>query len=632
MLEFIRRNTQSVFIQAIVVIIILAFVLWGGSSMMNSRQSAIQVNKEEISFQDFDTAYKQTYNRIAAQFGGEVPKGLIDSMNLRQQVINQLVRDSLLRQGADKMGIVVSAGEIQEEIQSMVQFHDNNGFNLEKYKTLLASNRLSPTKFENSMKRDMLAEKTINDLHNFVAPPTDFEINELYLLENEEVSVNYVAITPAQFKESVTPTEEELVQYFESNKDKYQTAPQYKLDYVTFTYDQVGEKITIDDTAVEQYYNENLSSYQTPEKRHARHILFKLAATDSEELQQQQMEKAQEVLAKAQEGDDFAELAKEFSEGPTGPNGGDLGFFSKGQMVPEFENAVFSLQPGGISEIVKTAFGYHIIKLEEITEASTTPLENVKDAITQNLKMKQAKPMAFQLANQVYEGIIGAGSLSLYGKENSDLNIVVTDFFTQDAPPAELKNKTVFLDKAFSLAKGEMSSLIETPDGYAIIFAEDIKEPQTPPFETVANIIKEDFINSRSEELAKQKADEIIESLKEGNKLVELTDANGFSLKNSGFFSKVTPSAEKEFPTSLASRAFSLTPSTPYLDEAVAVGADYFIMELAERKPPETAMSDEQRQQYSQALTRLKQDRLSSAWIKHQQEDIEVTIHPSLAN
>lgn len=177
-----------------------------------------------------------------------------------------------------------------------------------------------------------------------------------------------------------------------------------------------------------------------------------------------------------------------------------------------------------------------------------------------------------------------------------------------------------------------MSSLIETPDGYAIIFAEDIKEPQTPLFETVANIIKEDFINSRSEELAKQKADEIIESLKEGKKLVELTEANGFSLKNSGFFSKVTPSSEKEFPTSLASRAFSLTPSTPYLDEAVAVGADYFIMELAERKPPETAMSDEQRQQYSQALTRLKQDRLSSAWIKHQQEDIEVTIHPSLAN
>lgn len=632
MLQFIRRNTQSVFIQAIVVIIILAFVLWGGKSMMNSRQSAIQVNKEEISFQDFDTAYKQTYNRVAAQFGGEVPKGLVDSLNLKQQVINQLVRDSLLRQGADKMGIVVSAGEIQDEIQSMVQFHDNNGFNLEKYMTLLSSNRLSPAKFEKSMKRDLLAQKTISDLQNFVAPPTDFEINELYMIENETVSVNYVAVSPKLFNDSVQATEAELSEYFEQHQDNYKTAPQYKLDYITFNYDALGEKVTIDDAAVEQYYNDNLSSYQTPERRHARHILFRVTDTDSEELHDKQQKKAEEVLAIAKSGGDFAALARKYSEGPTGPNGGDLGFFSKGQMVPEFDSAVFSLTPGQVSDIVKTSFGYHIIKLDEVQTASTKTLESVKDSIAQTLRMKQAKPLAFQLANQVYEGIIGAGSLSQYGKDNKDLDIVTTDFFAQDAPPPQLKGKNVFLDKAFALAKGEMSSLIETPEGYAIIFAQDIQEPQTPPFETVKNAIEKDFITMRTEDLAKQSAEEVLGALKEGKSLAAVAEEKSLLVKNSGLFSKVKQSDNKDFPSSLATRAFGLTPSKPYLDEAITIGSDYYLMELAERKEPEIAMSDEQRQQYSQALVRLKQERLTSAWIKHQQEDIEVTIHPSLIN
>lgn len=630
MLEFLRRNAQSVFFQIIVVIIILAFVFWGGSSMMNSRESAITVNKEEVTFQEVDSAYNKAYNQMAAQFGGQIPKGLAESLNIKGQVINQLIRDSLLRQGADQMGVVVSANEIQTEILSMVQFLDNGVFNEDKYKEILASNRLSPAKFEESMKRDLLAQKTIADIGNFIAAPTEFEIDNLYFIENEEVSVDFIKTSPDTFAEKAKPTAEELDTWFESRKDNYKTAPQFKLDYLSFSYDDLARKTTIEDGDIEQYYQNNISQYQTPESRHARHILFKADSKDSDEVHAEKKAQAEEALATLKNGGDFIELAKTLSEGPSGPSGGDLGFFGKNQMVPEFDSAVFSLQPGEISEVVKTAFGYHLIKVEEVKEAITKPLEEVKDNIVQTLSMNQAKPMAFQFANQAYEGIIGAGSLAAYAAQNGEVEVISTDFFAQATPPEALKGQTDFLTKAFALNKGELSSLIETPNGYAIIFASDVKNPETPALETVKEKVEQDYITEKSVQLAEEAAKAMIAKLSENGDLTAAVEGTSYSLENSGFFTKSAPNADSSLPTALTSQAFKLSSAQPFSQEPAQVGSDFYVLHLKERKAPAKEMSAEEKERYEQTLIQLKQQQLLSSWIKNQEEDTVITIHKSL--
>lgn len=630
MLEFLRRNAQSVFFQAIVVIIIFAFVFWGGSSMMNSRESAIKVNKEEVSFQEVDKAYNQAYSRLADQFGGQLPKGLAETLGVKKQVINQLVQDSLLRQGAKKMGVVVSANEIQEEIQTMVQFQQDGGFSMDRYKSILASNRLSPAKFEKSIKRDLLAQKTITDIGKFISTPTEFEINNLYTLENETVSVEFIKASPLDYIKNVKPSDEQLLSWFEINKDNYLSEPQLKIRYLSFSYDVISDKITIDDTDVEKYYQTNIANYQTPETRDASHILLKADSSDDDTTHSEKQKKAQEVLKLVEDGGDFAELAIKYSEGPSGPTGGVLGFFSKGQMVPEFDQAVFSLQAGDTTKVVKTAFGYHIIKLREIKPAITKSLEEVKPLITATLSQKQVKPLAFQLANQAYEGIIGAGSLDNFAKENSGTQIVETDFFTRSAPPENLKTDKQFIDKAFTLNKGELSSLIETDAGYSIIFSLDIKDPVAPALANVKENVKEDYAIEQSAILAQEATQKLIDSINADKNFQSASSEAGFTPQSSGFFTKAKPNEDSEFPAALIAQAFRLTTEQPTPTEPAIVGDDYYVFYLTERKAPEGEMTDEEKSGYKDTLKRLKQQQILSAWIKNQEQDTVVTIHKSL--
>ena len=564
MLQILRKKAQSTFIQIIVVIIALVFIFWGvGAKLKGDREAALVVNGESITFQQFQQAYDRAYQRLSDQFGGNVPKGLAETFGIKQQVINQLVQTELLRQGAKRMGLSVSGQEIRQIIEKMVQFQENGTFDIDRYKAVLAANRMAPTKFENSMRMDRLSEVAAREIANFANVATDFEIQEIYSQENEKVAVKYVQISPDQFVDKITVDDKALRDWFETVKDNYKTEPQIKLKYLAFTYDSVGRKITIDQSKIEEYYQNNIEKYQVPEKRHARHILLKADEKDSKERHQEQAEKAEEIRKLAKQGGDFSAFAKEYSEGPSKDSGGDLGYFSAGQMVAPFDKAVFAMQPGDISEVVKTPFGYHIILLEDIKPAETIPLEKVRDEIVKTLQQKEAENIAFQVANDAYEGIIAAGSLTKYAETHPDIHLQETDFFTKSNAPKDLKNDPQFLDKAFELNKGELSSLIKGQTGYAILYAEDYKEPQVPAFETKKDILEKDYKKFKSEEMAETAAKQMLQNLRDGKDFKALAEEMGTTVSDSGFMGKNEQNSSTKFPSSLLEEAFLLSPSSP---------------------------------------------------------------------
>jgi peptidyl-prolyl cis-trans isomerase D len=632
MLQILRKKAQSPLIQIIVVIIALVFIFWGvGTNSRNSNQAAISVNGEDISFQQYQQAYDRAYQQLSNQFGGNVPKGMVEAFGLKQQVINQLIQTALLRQGATAMGIVVSGDEIRTYIQSMVQFQENGAFSMDRYKAVLAANRMAPAKFEQSMRSDHLAEVASREISRFGSIATDFEIQDIYSQINEKIAVKYTRISPADYTGKVMVDDGTLNTWFETVKDKYKTEPRLKLNYLVFSYAEIGRKVTIDQAKVEEYYRNNLDSYKVPEQRHARHILFKAGEQDSDQVHQEKAAKAAEVLKLLQNGGKFSTLAKEYSEDTTKNAGGDLGFFPAGKMVPAFDEVVFAMQPGTISEVVKTPFGYHIIKLEGIKPAVTQTLAEVTSKITETLQNKEAENLAFQVANDAYEAIIGAGSLAKYAESNPNLNIHRTDFFTKKDAPADLKNDPEFFERTFELDKGELSSLIKGKSGYAILFAEDKKEPEVPLFAEVKTTLEKDYRKTKSEELAQAAAKDLLSVLRTGKPFDSAAQEKGLIVKESGLLSQNTPEeAKSDFPAPLLQKAFLLSASAPLPEQPGRAGEDFYVYSFVERQIPTMPENSDEMKKYRENLQRFKQQQLLSAWLRNLETNAKITKHPSL--
>ena len=631
MLDLLRKKAQSPLIQGTILIIALVFIFWGVGGYRGSRNSVAQVNDEVIPYEEFQKAYERLANQYRDQFGGTLPKGLLESLDLENQALEQLIQRSLLRQGAREMGIMVSDLEVQQAVEKMEAFRSNGVFNVEQYKNIISSSGMTPTSFEDTMRTDLLAGKVIEYLSHF-AKLTPLEVKDQFDFDNEEIKIEYVSFSGADFRDKIATDQEQLKSYYEENKENYQTEPQVKLHFLAFPY-VAEEKPAIPDEDLEAFYRQNISRYSMPEQRRARHILIKTSAEDSEDVLAEKRNMALQVLELAKSGEDFAELAKQYSEGPTGPRGGDLGAFTRGRMVKPFEDAAFSLNEGEISDIVETQFGFHIIKLEKIEPANTKPLEEVKDEIAAQLQAQKSRELAFTKATEAYENIILAGSLDKFS-QNSNIPVEKTDFFSRKSPgksgsKVSMASDPSFLDAAFSLNKGELSSLVETPQGYAIIFAADKKEPETALFEDVEQQVREDYINAKSEAMAKETAGVMLSALKEESKANFAAEAAKFNMavKTSDYLTR-NATAGSSLPPQLVNMGFELSEEKPYPEEAVSADGVFYVFRFMEKRTPASDLFTEQENAFRTGLLERKKSALLASWLANVRDKAEIEINP----
>ncbi|MGW8288628.1 MAG: SurA N-terminal domain-containing protein, partial [Desulfobulbales bacterium] len=228
MLDLLRKKAQSPLIQGTILIIALVFIFWGVGGYRGSSNSVAQVNDEVITYEEFQKAYERLANQYRDQFGGNIPKGLLESIDLEGQTLEQLIQRSLLRQGAGEMGILVSDFEVQQAVEKMEAFRSNGSFNVELYQNILSSSGMTPASFEETMRTDLLAGKVIEHLSRF-AKLTPLEINDQFAFDNEQVKIEYVSFSGTNFKDKVETGAEQLLTYYDENKENYMTEPQVKL-------------------------------------------------------------------------------------------------------------------------------------------------------------------------------------------------------------------------------------------------------------------------------------------------------------------------------------------------------------------------------------------------------------------
>ncbi len=627
MLDLLRRKAQSPYLQGTVLVIIVVFIFWGvGGQNTGSFNAVATVNGESISLQEFDQAFQRTMDNYRDQFGGNLPKGFIESFNLKKQVVHELIQKSLLLQGGKEMGIYVSNDEIQNAIKEMTVFQNNGVFDVTRYREVLKGSRLTPTKFEAGLQSDMLLTKVGTGLAEF-AQVTPKELDDRFRFDNSETRLDYAVFKPENYTGKVSVTDELLAQYFEKNKEKYMTQPQVKIKYLSFLLKDEMNKITIPEAEVEQYYNSHQEEFGQPEKRRARHIILKTTDQDKQ-ARRAEMEK---ILARAKAGEDFAALARQYSEDGSAAQGGDLGFFGRGQMVKPFEDAVFGLQKGEISNIVETQFGFHIMQLEDIQPANITPLAGAKSAIENKLKKQQALNSAFEKANEAYEKIIFAGSLAKYA-ENFKVRLAETDFFTQTAPPAALANEPAVIDTTFSLKKGELSSIIDSPEGYTILFVADRKEPAIPALAEVKEQVAKDFVAAEAKTLCQKDAEETLAALR-GGKDVDFSQKmqeKGVPVHASEYFSRTTRTS-KDLPQEVITVGLTLNASSTYPEKVITADNAFYLCRFKDKK--DVGDNDGQaRKAFEAQLAMEKKKELMDAWIDYLTKSGKITINEKYLN
>jgi peptidyl-prolyl cis-trans isomerase D len=494
------------------------------------REVVAEINGRTVTAGDFQQRYISQIQAYRQQFGGSFNNQLLRQLGIDQQILSQMIDEQVGLIEAEQNGISVSDDELAQQIFSIPALQENGRFiGEQRYEQLLLSQNPPMTKgqFEDSLRRSMVLDKLRAALTDWMAV-SDADVQREYNQRNEKVKLQVVALTAANFRDGITVTDADVAAHFEAHKAEYRVGEQRKIRYILLDRDQARLKVAVPDTDVQRYYNDNIQQYQTPEQVKASHILFQTEGKDEAAVRKQ----AETVLQQVKSGGDFAELAKKFSEDEgSKASGGDLDYFSRGRMVPEFENVAFTLQPGQVSDLVKSQFGFHIIKVIDKRPASSTPLDQVRAQIQEQLSLQLADQRISDQAAQFASRIKNMSDLESAARE-LQTTVQESGFFQREDPVPGLGAAPQVASTAFTLEGTAASQPIATARGPVFIAVSERKDPYVPMLDEVKDRVREDLVRSKATELSRQRASAIAAALKSSKDFAATAKAQGVTAKD----------------------------------------------------------------------------------------------------
>lgn len=525
MLDSIRQNAQSWGVKIAFGLIIIVFVFWGVGSMDNQSPNVLaMVNKEPITINDFIRQYEQQAELVRAQFP-DVTREDLDKFGLKQQVLQQMVGQILLVQQAKKMGFSISPAELKLRIADIPVFNNEQGeFDGEKYKQILAAQGTTPGAFEDEMRNEMLAQK-MRDYVMLPANVTEQEAKAMFDYVAERRSMDYVLFSASDYVDGIEPTNEEVAAAYEKNLEAYKVAPRVALQYVLLTPAALAKNTPVSDDEIAAFYAEHSDAYKQDERVRARHIIILANDKATEEELAAAEKKINDAYVRVVKGEDFAEVARDVSEGPSAPLGGDLGWFGRGQMVPPFEEAAFATKVGTVSKPVRTSFGFHIIKVEEKEEARVKALAEVRDEIAQRIAEDAAVGKITPVLDEVLEAVLAGEDLPAVAKR---MNLELRDsgeFTRLQAATAVGVNEDA-LDVIFATPQGAViDTPLEVENGYILAKVVSSKDETYRDLETVKADVVARLKQEKALNMAAEDARVAVEALRNNGALPEAAAA-----------------------------------------------------------------------------------------------------------
>ena len=539
------------------------------------------VNGKDIRGLDYQRRYQNQMMAYQQQYGGSINEQLLRQLGVDQQILQQMVDEQAALAEAERQGIRVSDEELAQQIFSIPALQENGRFIGEaRYEQLLLSQNPPMNKgdFEENLRRSMMIDKLRSAVTGWLAV-TDTDVEREYKNRNEKIKLQVVALTADKFRDKVTVTDADINTYYTAHQAQYRKGEQRKIKYLLIDRDQMRSRITITPQDIESYYNSNAQQFQTPEQVRASHILLKTEGKDEAAVRKQ----AEDVLKQAKApGADFAALAKKYSEDDgSKANGGDLDYFPKGRMVPEFEQAAFAMQPGQISDLVKSQFGFHIIKVVDKKAAATQTLDQMRSQIQQTLAAQRVEQQVAARTTDLDARITKPADLDVVGKE-AGVTVAESGLFAREDPIPTLGPAPEVAAQAFQMKTGEVSKAVQSPRGPVYITVTDRRDPYVPKLDEVKDRVREDVTKEKAAELSKQRAGEIASSLRSARDFAAAAKAQGLEAKDTQLIARGSPLPDIGVSPDIDKVAFGL-PSGGVSDP-VSTANGSVIVRVAERQ------------------------------------------------
>ena len=522
MLTKIREKSQGTLAWVILTLICVPFALWGINNYLDGSGEAPVAS---VGDKDF---YQRDVNKAYEQYSQNLQGMNIDEPTLKAQALQKLIKDEVLLQYVHTEGLVVTDNEARDFIKSLPYFQVDGKFSEKQYKSLLGSQRISSTEFVNRIKNALTMEQFQHSVMDS-SFATQFDVESFFKIQNQQRDVDYIIVPVSPLNEQ--PKSEEITAYYQQHQDLFQTPEQVSVEYVELSLDELSKKVVVTDDKLKAFYEEQKDQYTTPERRKISHILIAINDKTTEKQALEKALKAKQDLASK----DFSVVAAEVSDDKlTAKKGGDLGLFNLGSMEKAFEDAASSLKLGEVSNPVKSAFGYHLIKVTELVPSSVKSFEIAKPEVAKAYQKSQAENAFYEAGEKLTEMSYEHPDSLQTVADGLSLVVQKSSLFTKDKGEGVATDEKI-RNAAFSeeVLQGNNSAPIEQPSERLIVLR--LLEHKTAAKKDIAEVkdeIAAELVKEKAQRLALEKAKKIQVSLEAGTSIQSVASENKVEIKS----------------------------------------------------------------------------------------------------
>jgi len=585
MLDGMRQHAGSWAIKILFLVIILAFILAYGSGSLREGGSGIlaYVDDEPILVRDFERQYETDVRQLQEQ----IPNLSAEDMakfDIKQAVLAKMVNTVLLDRQARQLGITVTDAELGTFIRSNPRFRgEGQAFDEQYYERAVRAQGMTPAAFEESTRRAIVQYKVMEHVGR-AAQVQEREARDLFQFSQERLVVDYLLLPWEDFKDGVTPTEEEIATYYKDNMERFKRPATAGFNLLLLAPANLASRQEVDEAAMRAYYDAHPGEFEVAESVRARHILLELPADAPGAEADKARVELLKLKARLAKGESFATLAEKHSDCPSSARGGDLGWFSRQAMVAPFAEAAFALEPGAVSDPVRTEFGWHLIKVEERREAGTKTFEEAAQSIRQQLAEEKAADALHEVLDMAIGRLVAGDTLAQVA-ESLNLPLQPVPAVAKATLVQRLGVDEASADMLFTLAVGKATEIpVEIEEG-ALLAEKTVDNPESVAgLDEVREAITEALRREAAMKLAREKAAQLLAEAAGG----DLPAAQRGRIKTSEPFQRSGVVGELGMNPTLAEAAFAAEPGQ-WLPEPHAVANGYALVRVRERQVPDDA-------------------------------------------
>jgi peptidyl-prolyl cis-trans isomerase D len=583
---------------------------------------------------DQEVTVSEVQREAKAMIRQQFPQGGAQAAMLMQYFVpraaEQLISQKAVVAEAHRMGLRVSDEELREELQhgqlGAMLFPDGKFVGTEEYENFVQRNDMTVPQFEELEKNYILIRK-LQALVSSSAFVSDAEVRDEFERRNTKVKFEYAVLTQADILKGLHPTDQELKAFYDRNKANYNNSIPEKrqIKYAIVDSSKLEAASSVSAADVQAYYDQHRDEYRVPEQVKVRHILIKTAlpapgAKEDEKAVAEARKKAEDVLTQVKAGGDFAKLAEKYSDDPgSAKSGGELGWIGRGRTVPEFEKAAFSLAKGQTSDLVKSSYGFHIIRVEDKQDAHLKTLADVKAEIEGKVKQQKVGRATEAAANALLSQARADGLDKAAAAKG--LQAIATEFFSRGQNLPGLAASPQLTEAIFTASEKSPPDVVQIPQGYVVFQLLGIRPPATPTFEEIHSRVESEFKNERAGFLLQQKTQELSDRAKSEHDLKKAAKELGATINTSDLVPPDGQVPDVGSMSGAASVIFSLKPGE--ISGPINTGANGVVAQLLEKQAPTDQDFAQKKDQIRQSLLEAKQNDLFGLFVTNLRKDME---------